>query len=314
MRDAQMLLAQNLDPTTFGQAIAIAVSSAMTAATGTIGSEVSTGISKAMKDVLIPSLQAGIPTMTAKIPKISGTAAVATCEAPSNPIAIKLGPNKSIADFISELPRTLSKIPRLGAWNENILPPCIHSCYDDARDLNSLLTCKLINTAYVYDADDGTTSLTAGDPVVPIEYTSRAYFHPCLSGAIIDHDGTLLQPNFDPEGFLKTDTKLQDVHGNLMRAWYRQLRDKALHHGLYMLPYEIFHDKLLSNYLTCGNGKDDVLPSHDSSGLLARWSACLATFLRRPQTLPDTHPTKKTILSVDNGYAMLIPAVRDTHP
>jgi hypothetical protein len=99
MLDAQMLLAQNLDRTTFGQAIAIAVSSAMTASTGTIGSEVSTGISKAMMDVLIPALQAGIPTMAAKIPKISGAAAVATRGAPSNPLTIKLGPNESIADF-----------------------------------------------------------------------------------------------------------------------------------------------------------------------------------------------------------------------
>ena len=44
------------------------------------------------------------------------------------------------------------------------------------------------------------------------------------------------------------------------------------------------------------------------------WSACLATFLRRPQILPETHPAKKTILSMNNGYAMLIPAVQDTHP
>jgi hypothetical protein len=181
------------------------------------------------------------------------------------------------------------------------------------RDLNSLLTCELINTAYVYDADDGTTGLTAGDPVVPIAHTSRTYLHPCMSGALIDHDGKLLQPNFDPEGFLKTASKLQDVHGNLMRAWYQQLRDEALDHGLYMPPYELFHDKPSSNYLTCGNGKDDILPSH-CSGLVARWSVCLTTFLRRPQTLPDTHPAKTTILSMDNGYAMLIPAVRDKHP
>jgi hypothetical protein len=107
--------------------------------------------------------------------------------------------------------------------NKNILPPCVKYRYDAAHNLNSLLTCELINTAYVYDADDGTTGLTAGSPVVPIEYTSRTYLHPCISGAIMDCDGKLLQPNFDPEGFLKTASRLQDVRGNLMRAWYRQL-------------------------------------------------------------------------------------------
>jgi hypothetical protein len=211
MLDSQMLLARNLDPNTFGQAIAIAVSTAMTASTGTIGSDVSNGTSKAMMDVLILALQAGIPTMAAKVPKIPSTTAVTTRGAPSNPLTIKLGPNESIADFISELPRTSAKIPRLGAWNENILLPCVKAHYDAARDLNSLLTCNLINTAYVYNVDDGTTGLTPGDLVVPVEYTSIPYFHPCMSGAIIDGDGRLLQPNFDPEGFLKTATKIQDV-------------------------------------------------------------------------------------------------------
>ena len=44
----------------------------------------------------------------------------------------------------------------------------------------------------------------------------------------MDRDGWLLQPNFDPEGFLKTATKLQDVRGNLMRAWYKQIRAEAM--------------------------------------------------------------------------------------
>ena len=134
-----------------------------------------------------------------------------------------------------------------------------------------------------------------------------------MSGALIDHDGWLLRPNFDPDGFLKTGTKLQDVRGNLIRAWYGQMRGEAMDHGLYIPPYEFFHDMLPSNYLTCGSDKDDMLPSH-CSGLVAQWSACLATFLRRPQTLPENHPAKKTILSMDNGFAMLIPVVRDTHP
>jgi hypothetical protein len=167
MLDAQMLLAQNLDPSTFGQAIATAVSAAMTTSTGSIGTQVSVGISKAMTDVLIQALQAGIPTMVAKIPKLSGTTAVVTRGSPSNPLTIVLGPNESIADFISELPKTLGKIPCLGAWNENILPPCVKFCYDAARNIDSLLTCELINMAYVYDADDGTNGLTAGDPVIP---------------------------------------------------------------------------------------------------------------------------------------------------
>jgi hypothetical protein len=134
-----------------------------------------------------------------------------------------------------------------------------------------------------------------------------------MSGTLIDRDGKLLQPNFDPEGFLKTASRLQNVQGNLLHAWYRQLRDEAFDHGLYMPPYEFFHDKTPSNYITCGNGPDDVLPSQ-GSGLVARWSACLATLLRRANTLPECHPAKKMILSMDNCYAMFIPAVRDTHP
>ena len=152
--------------------------------------------------------------------------------------------------------------------NENILPPGVKELYDAAPDLNSLLTSELINTPYVYDADDGTTNLTTGGPVIPIEYTSQTYLYPCMSSAIIDRDGKLLQPNIDPEGFLKTASKLEDVHGNLMRVWYHQVRDEALDHGLYMPPYEFFHEALPSNYLTCGNGKDDILPNH-CNGLVA---------------------------------------------
>ena len=98
-----------------------------------------------------------------------------------------------------------------------------------------------------------------------------------------------------------------------MRVWYKQIRVEAMDHGLYMPPYEFFHDKTPSNYLTCGSHEDDMLPGH-CSGLVARWSACLATFFRRAQTLPDTHPAKKTILSMDNGFAMIIHIVRATHP
>jgi hypothetical protein len=302
MLDSQVLLAQNLDPTTFGAAVALAVTTAMTASTSTIGTEVSTGISNAMKNVLIPALQAGIPTITAKAPKLSGTATVTKRGTPNNLLTIALELNESITDFISELSKTSGKIPRLGAWNENILPLCVKERYDTACDLNSLLTSELINAPYLYNADDGTTDLTAGGPVIPIEYTSRTFLHPCMSGALIDQDGKLLQPNFDPKGFLKTGSKLQDAHGNLMRAWYR-----------HMPPYEFFHETRSSNYLTCGNGKDDMLPNH-CNGIVARWSACLATFMHGPQKLPDNHPAKKTILSMSDGFAMLIPILRDTHP
>ena len=157
-----------------------------------------------------------------------------------------MGPHESISDFITELPRTSGKIPRLSTWNENILPACVKERYDAARDLTVFLTSDVIDTAYVYDVDDGMSGPTLASPtapVVPVSYTSRTYFHPCMSGAIIDHDGWLLQPNFDPEGFLKTATKLQDVRGNLMRAWYKQIRAEAMDHGLYLPPYEFFHDK-----------------------------------------------------------------------
>jgi hypothetical protein len=199
----------------------------------------------------------------------------------------------------------------LSTRNENILPACVKVRYDAARDLTAFLTCDIINTAYVYDADDGMSGPTLASPtapVVPVSYTSRTYFHPCMSGAIIDRGGWLLQPNFDPEGFLKTATKLQAIRGNLMRAWYKQIRAKAMDHGLYLPPYEFFYDMTPSNYLTCGSHVDDILPGH-CSGPIAHWSACLATFFRRAQTLPDTHPAKKTILSMDNGFAMIIPII-----
>ena len=75
MLDSQALLARHLDPATFGSTIATAVSSALTATigTGTIGSKVSNGISKAMKDILIPALQAGITTTMTKTPKVPST-------------------------------------------------------------------------------------------------------------------------------------------------------------------------------------------------------------------------------------------------
>ena len=42
---------------------------------------------------------------------------------------------------------------------------------------------------------------------------------------------------------------------------------------------------------------------------------CLScNFLSTSSTLPDTHPAKKTILSMDNGFAMIFPILRDTHP
>ena len=90
--DSQVLLARHLDPATFGSAIATAVRCALTATigTGTIGSQVSNGVSKAMKDVLIPALQAGNTTTTTKTPKVPGTTIVATRGAPSNPLTIKL--------------------------------------------------------------------------------------------------------------------------------------------------------------------------------------------------------------------------------
>jgi hypothetical protein len=90
-----------------------------------------------------------------------------------------------------------------------------------------------------------------------------------MCGAIIDREGKFLQPNFDPEGFIKTASRLLAVRGNLVHAWHRQLRDKTFDHGLFMPPCELFHDKTPSNYVTCGNGPDDALPS-DCSGLLAR--------------------------------------------
>ena len=174
--ESQVLLAKHLDPATFGQAIATAVSSVLTTTigAGTIESEVSNGISQAMKDVLIPALQASIPTTTTKTPKVPGTMIVTTRGAPSNPLTIKLAPNESISDFITELPRTSGKIPRLSTWNEHILPACVKRRYDAAHDLTAFLTSDIIDTAYIYDVDDGTSGPTLASPtapVVPVSYT-----------------------------------------------------------------------------------------------------------------------------------------------
>jgi hypothetical protein len=117
--DAQVLLASNLDPRTFGRAIATAVSSTMTASKGTIGTQVSAGIEKAIKDTLIPALQAGIPTLTmTKSPKINDTTAVHMRGSPSNHLTPLLGPNETIGDFIVELPKTSGKTPRVGTWKK----------------------------------------------------------------------------------------------------------------------------------------------------------------------------------------------------
>jgi hypothetical protein len=120
--DAQVLLASNLDPRTFGRTIAAAVSSTVTSSTGTIGTQVGAGVEKAIKDSLIPAC--GIPTLTmTKPPKINDATAIHTRGSPSNPITPLLGPNETISDFIVELPKTLDKIPHGGTWNKNILPP-----------------------------------------------------------------------------------------------------------------------------------------------------------------------------------------------
>jgi hypothetical protein len=88
-------------------------------------------------------------------------------------------------------------------------------------------------------------------------------------------------------------------------VWYAELRDEAFNHGLWFPLYEFFNDKTPSNFVT--------FRSH-YSGLLSHWSACLATVLCKPTTLPDTHPAKKTILAMESGFDMIIPIVRHTHP
>jgi hypothetical protein len=53
-----------------------------------------------------------------------------------------------------------------------------------------------------------------------------------MYGAFIDHDGKFLQSNFDPEGFIKTASRLLDTQGGVICAWYRQLKEEAFDHGL----------------------------------------------------------------------------------
>ena len=294
MLRTQTSLLKHLNPKTFGDVLGKAVSDALASNLSTPPTGTPLGTAGTVK--------------TARVP---GTTSVATRGAPNNLLTVKLGPNESISDFICELSKTTGKIPRLGTWNEKVLPKEVKTRYDAARGLTDFLTSDLIDTAYVYQVDDGTSDPAGA--VVPVQHVSRTYWHPCMAGALIDRDGALLQPNFDPDGFLKTATKLQDVRGYNVRAWYKQIRGEASDHGLFMPAYELFHDKTPSNYVTCGDHKDDMLPGH-CSAYLARWSACLATLFRKAQTLPDTHPAKKTILSMDNGYAMIIHILRPTHP
>jgi hypothetical protein len=149
--------------------------------------------------------------------------------------------------------------------------------------------------------------------MVPVIHTSMTYWHPAISGALIDSDGKFLHPNFDPEGFIKTITKLTDVQGVLVHAWYKQFRDDAFDHGLWIPACAFFNDKTSVNYITFGNQPADLLPGH-LSGLLSCWSACLSNVLHKPSTLPDIHQVKKTVLAMDSGFDMLIPIVQYTHP
>ena len=258
MLHTQTSLLKHLDPKTFGDVLGKAVSDALASNLSTHPTGTPLGT-----------------TGTVKTPRAPGTTTVTTRGAPNNLLTVKLGPNESISDFICELSKTTGKIPRLGTWNEKVLPKEVKTRYDAARGLTDFLTSDLIDTAYVYEVDDGTSDPMGA--VVAVQHVSRTYWHPCMAGALIDRDGALLQPNFDPDGFLKTATKLQDVRGHNVRAWYKQIQAEAMDHGLYMPPYGFFHDKTLSNYLTCGSHEDDMLPGY-CSGLVARWSACLATF------------------------------------
>jgi hypothetical protein len=212
-----------------------------------------------------------------------------------------------------ELPKTSGKIPHVGTWNENILPPEVKERCDAARNVNRILTCALINSPYHYPADDGKTGIAPGSTMAPVIHVSKTYWHPSMYGALIDGDGKFLQPNFDPERFIKTASRLTDIRGGLTSAWYTQLRDKAFDHGLWFPAYKFFNDRTPANFVTFGSGPTDLLPGH-LSGLLSRWSACLATALRKPTTLPDIHPAKKTVLAMDSGFDMIIPIVRHTHP
>jgi hypothetical protein len=110
----------------------------------------------------------------------------------------------------------------------------------------------------------------------------------------------------------KTVTWLTDIQGGLVRAWHKQLRNDAFDHGLWIWAYKFFNDKTPANYVTFGSGPTDLLPGH-LSGLLSRWSTCLANVLRKPTTLSDVHQAKKTVLDMDSGFDMLIPIVRYTH-
>jgi hypothetical protein len=91
----------------------------------------------------------------------------------------------------------------VGTWNEKILPPEVKEQYDASRDANRILSCALICSPHNYPADDGTTGHITGSMMVLVLHTSMTYWHPAISGALIDSDGKFLQPNFNPEGCVK---------------------------------------------------------------------------------------------------------------
>ena len=162
MLHTQTSLLKHLDPKTFGDVLGKAVSEAIASnLTGT-------------------SLGTTGATKTARVP---GTTSVAIRGAPNNQLTIKLGPNESISDYICELPKTTGKIPRLGTWNEGVLPREVKKRYDAARGLTDFLTSDLIDTPYVYQVDDGTVDATG--VVVPVQHTSRTFWHPCMAGALM---------------------------------------------------------------------------------------------------------------------------------
>jgi hypothetical protein len=140
----------------------------------TIGTQVAAGIESVITNMLIPALLAGIPTLTMTKPKINSITAIATRGFPSNPVPPLLGPNESISDFIMELPQTSSKIPRVGTWNENILPPEVKERCNATRNVNSILTCALINSLYHCPVNDGTTRIAPGSTIVPVIQVSKA--------------------------------------------------------------------------------------------------------------------------------------------
>ena len=113
----------------------------------------------------------------------------------------------------------LGKTPCVGGWNENILPPCVKTRYDAARNVNCLLTSDVIDTAYTYKADNGTTGLAAGTTLVqvPINHASKMHIGIPVFPA---HSSIMMTSSCSQTSILKDSSRLLPDSSMFEEIWF----------------------------------------------------------------------------------------------